>query len=250
MPEYLLFRLFGPMAAWGGMAVGEYRPAESHPSRSAVFGLVAAALGIRREEAALLRRLQEGYRMAVLVNASGNLIRDYHTTQVPSETTKKRAWPFATRREEVSVPRESLNTILSTREYFCDALYTVCLWPADDAPPYPLSALAEALRSPAFVPYLGRKSCPVTIPLQPQVIGGDNLRAAMDAAAFQDQNLLRSISRKGKGMLFWEGEDDMGFEIESRQTVPRRDVSLDRRQWQFTERKEHGALVQVPEGVR
>jgi CRISPR system Cascade subunit CasD len=250
MPEYLLFRLCGPMAAWGGMAVGEYRPAESHPSRSAVFGLVAAALGIRREETALLKHLQEGYQMAALVNAPGNLIRDYHTTQVPSETTKKQAWPFATRREEVSVPRDDLNTILSTREYFCDTLYTICLWLAHDAPPYPLSALAEALRSPKFVPYLGRKSCPVCLPLQPQVVHAESLREAMEAAVFRDQEILKSLQREGKGMLFWEGEDETGFEVKSRQTVRRRDIALNRRQWQFAERKEYGAQVQIPEGVR
>jgi CRISPR system Cascade subunit CasD len=250
MPEYLLFRLCGPMAAWGGVAVGEYRPAESHPSRSAVFGLVAAALGIRREETALLKHLQEGYRMATLINAPGNLIRDYHTTQVPSETTKKQAWPFATRREEVSVSRDSLNTILSTREYFCDALYTVCLWPVREDPPYSLSRLVEALRSPAFVPYLGRKSCPVFLPLQPQVVRAESLREAMEAAFFQDQEVLKPLQREGKGMLFWEEEDETGFEMEGRQTVKRRDIALDRRRWQFAERKEYGALVQVPEGVR
>jgi len=250
MPEYLLFRLCGPMAAWGGVAVGEYRPAESRPSRSAVFGLVAAALGIRREDSAELKRLQEDYHMAALVNAPGNLIKDYHTTQVPSETTKKQAWPFATRREEVSVPRDDLNTILSTREYFCDALYTICLWPAHNASPYPLSAVAEALRSPTFVPYLGRKSCPLFLPLQPQVVCAESLRAAMEAAVFRDQEMLKPLRQEERGMLFWEGEDETGFEVESRQTVRRRDVALNRRRWQFGERKEYGALVRVPEGVR
>lgn len=250
MPEYLLFRLFGPMAAWGGVAVGEYRPSESHPSRSAIFGLVAAALGIRREDAADLKELQEGYRMAVLVNAPGNLIRDYHTTQVPSEITKKRAWPFATRREEVSIRRDDLNTILSTREYFCDALYTVCIWAATETPPYPVSKLADALSNPAFTLYLGRRSCPVALPLQPQVVRGENLRAAMEGAVFQDTEMMSPIAGKERGMLFWEGGENTGFALESSQTVQRRDVALNRRRWQFTERDEHGALVQVPEGVR
>lgn len=250
MPEYLLFRLFGPMAAWGGVAVGEYRPSESHPSRSAIFGLMAAALGIHREDTADLKRLQEGYQMATLVNAPGSLIQDYHTTQVPSETIKKRAWPFATRREEVSIHRDDLNTILSTREYFCDARYTVCIRAATETPPYPLSALAEALSNPAFALYLGRRSCPVALPLQPQVVRGESLRAAMEAAVFQDKEMMSLVSGKDRGMLFWEGEEETGFATESRQAVQRRDVALNRRRWQFTERKEYGALVQVPEGVR
>ena len=50
MREYLMFRLYGPMASWGDIAVGEYRPSFAHPSKSAVMGMLAAAVGLRREE--------------------------------------------------------------------------------------------------------------------------------------------------------------------------------------------------------
>jgi CRISPR system Cascade subunit CasD len=35
--EYLLFRLYGPMASWGEIAVGEMRHSEVKPSKSALL---------------------------------------------------------------------------------------------------------------------------------------------------------------------------------------------------------------------
>ncbi len=44
MDNYLVFQLYAPLAAWGGQAVGQERPSDDHPSRSALLGLLAAAL--------------------------------------------------------------------------------------------------------------------------------------------------------------------------------------------------------------
>ena len=60
MHEYLLFRLYGSMASWGDIAVGEFRPTFDHPSKSAVMGLIAAAMGIRRDEEERQRELAAG----------------------------------------------------------------------------------------------------------------------------------------------------------------------------------------------
>ncbi len=98
MPEYLVFRLYGPMASWGGIAVGEYRPGEKSPTKSAILGLIGAALGIRRDDAVAQARLRDSYRMATIAHAPGTLLRDYHTTQVAPEIARKRNWKFATRR--------------------------------------------------------------------------------------------------------------------------------------------------------
>ena len=38
MKDYLVFRLYGPMASWGQAAVGGDRPTDIQPSRSAVLG--------------------------------------------------------------------------------------------------------------------------------------------------------------------------------------------------------------------
>ena len=90
MTKYLVFRLYGPMASWGDVAVGTYRPTFDHPSKSAVMGLLAAAIGIRRDEEVKLRKMAESYDFAVRVDASGTMLRDYHTSQVPPSGTGRR----------------------------------------------------------------------------------------------------------------------------------------------------------------
>ncbi len=251
MPEYLVFRLYGPMASWGGIAVGEYRPGEKSPTKSAVLGLIGAALGVRRDDAATQARLRDGYRMATIAHTPGSLLRDYHTTQVAPEIARKRNWRFATRREELSLSRETLNTILSTREYLCDAFYTVCLRGATAEPPYPLAEIAERLRNPVFTLYLGRKSCPIALPVQAQIVTGTNLHEALKAAAFQDQEFLKKLPERGaEGILCWEGDDETGFPAEAAYATPRRDLPTDRAKWLFEERVEREARVTIPEEVR
>ena len=45
MLNFLIFQLYGQMAAWGEIAVGEYRPSRDYPSKSALIGMVAAGFG-------------------------------------------------------------------------------------------------------------------------------------------------------------------------------------------------------------
>ena len=107
---------------------------------------------------------------------------DYHTTQVPSSGSGRNRRQFATRRDELTaVPRPDLNTILSRRDYRLDALYTIALWERPGAP-RPLAELAARLHEPVFTLYLGRKSCPLALPLAAQVVTEDNIQHAMDNA--------------------------------------------------------------------
>ena len=96
--------------------------------------------------------------MAIRIDGPGILMRDYHTAQVPAGKGKIK-YHFLTRKDELAVPKDELNTILSSRDYRCDAVYTICLW-AYASPPYPIATIKSHLDNPAFVLYLGRKSCP------------------------------------------------------------------------------------------
>lgn len=170
MNEYLLFRLYGPMASWGDTAVGEYRPSYKHPSRTAVLGLVAAALGIGRDEEDRLLGLDRDYRMAVRVERGGELLRDYHTTQVPPQ---QRGIRHRSRRDELAA--DKLNTILSQRDYRTDAANSIALQPVCAEPRHGLLQMAQALRRPRFPLYLGRKSCPPALPLDAKVLHAQGL---------------------------------------------------------------------------
>ncbi len=251
MHEVLLFRIYAALASFGTVAVGEQRPSQTHPAKSQVIGLVAAALGIRRDEEARLAQLANGLGMAVLQVADGSLLRDYHTAQVPSQSDLNKA-PHSSRRDELrAAPRQELNTILSTRDYRCETVHVVALWRRAAELPT-LAAIQAALEQPVFVPYVGRKSCPLSLPMAPQVVQADSLNAAFAAelAGFHTRWLQLNSGRKPSSRqplsqhptwLFWEDGNtlDPPAGLVSMQTHSRHDASLSRRRWQFGARLEH-----------
>lgn len=234
MNNYLLFQLYGPMAAWGDIAVGEYRPSFAHPSKSSIIGLLAAALGIRRDEEERQKSLTESCSFAVLMESMGTLMRDYHTTQVPSA---KRGKVHHTRQSELETA--DLNTILSSRDYRCDAAYTVAISVVEGSP-FSLSQLASALTKPVFTIYLGRKSCPLAMPLHPQIVTSNTLRGAFESVS--PTNELTVIIPKGAKNVYWEDNSETGFELQ--QVITRRDEPHSRKRWQFGDRQENCGVLQ------
>lgn len=232
MADFLLFRLYGPMASWGDIAVGEYRPSFAHPSKSAIVGLLAAAIGIRRDEEDRQRELADGCLFAVRVDAMGFLLRDYHTVQSPSA---KKGIIHYTRRSELS--GEDINTILSSRDYRCDALYTVAITSRETSP-YSAQALAEKLRKPGFVLYLGRKSCPPALPLYPKVVAASTFKEALKKADFPTDDCLDGATSSPVG-VYWEDGIESGYDSEH--VITRRDMPISRKRWQFNERHENYA---------
>src|SRR5690606_10922665 len=122
MTEYLLLRLYGPMASWGEIAVGESRHSAVHPSRSALLGLTGAALGINRDEDDKQKALVDGSRFGIKLECVGSPLRDYHTIQVGVPPKK---FQFRSRRQELMA--DKVDTILSAREYRCDSLAVVAV---------------------------------------------------------------------------------------------------------------------------
>lgn len=240
MTEYLVFRLYGPMASWGDVAVGEVRPSYTHPSKSAVLGMVAAALGIDRDEEEKHRALAAGYGFAIRVDSMGVPLVDYHTAQVPPSGTGRNRRVFSTRRDELyTLPRYALNTILSRRDYRMDALATVAFWARTATPPHSFEEICGALERPAYLLYLGRKSCPLALPVEGQVVTASSVRDAFDAAEFSQLEALRHLRTSGPPGLYWEDGADAG--VTAHQTFERRDVPLSRRRWQFETRRENHA---------
>lgn len=228
MADFLVFQLYGPLASWGDIAVGEYRPSFVHPSKSAIVGLLAAALGIRRDEEEKQKALADACQYAVRIDAMGTLLRDYHTAQVPPSKKGKIRY---TRKAELA--NENLNTILSTRDYRCDAAYTVAICLRDDYR-YTVQMLAEALRKPVFTLYLGRKSCPLALPLCPVVVTVENFREAFENMPCASLD-LPGIPEETTG-VYWEDGVDSGYGKDH--IITRRDMLLSRKRWQFAERRE------------
>lgn len=270
--EYMLFRLYGPLASWGEIAVGVSRHTAPYPGKSALLGLLAAALGIRRDDENRQLFLTAGYQFAVKVISPGSLLRDYHTTQVPPKVAVER-YHAPTRKDELTALKkyqaETSNysgTILSSREYRCDALSLVAVRALEGAP-YSLRELREALLYPKFHLYLGRKACPLAAPLNPCVCSADGIGQALDeyrhGPLYVSQKLIRAaikevktghvsnasvlsgLSREDEYALYisrqqvcyyWEG--DAG-DLKAQQVLTRHDQPLSRSRWQFTQRMEH-----------
>ena len=253
--QHLVFQLLAPLASWGGVAVGEYRGTHDYPGESALLGLLAAALGVRRDDEAAHAALRDGYGFAVGVLSTGTLLRDYHTAQVPGRAALK-GRPHATRRDELAVPKRDLNTILSTRDYRQNAACLVAVQcrvnSSGSQAPHPLEALAQALRTPKFVLYLGRKSCPPAAPLAPSVIESPSAQAAFAAYAQARAARLQALAVGTKlpeeplapiVRLAWGDGVEAGAQPDL--SVTRTDRVIRRKSWQFGDRIEHSKLMQV-----
>lgn len=238
MTEYLSFQLYGPMQAYGGIAVGEVRRTVLRPGRSAIAGLLGACLGISREDDAIYLRLAESLGVAVRVDIPGEPMTDYHTAQAPSAKSKR---VFRTRRDEVHTMLEAdeeLNTILSSRSYLQDALFTVCCWLQGANAPFTLEAMEKALMAPLFTPYLGRKSCPAALPFKPMRGVYPSAVAALEAREI-DRQFLRQLLRlqPNKAMVYCEA-DAQGCPGDA-DTVMVRDLPLSRTgSFRFANRQE------------
>ena len=133
----LLLRLAAPLQAWGSDSKFETRKTDREPTKSGVVGLLAAALGLRRDDTEGLARLN-GLRFAVRADQEGSLLVDFHTA-------KSRDTSYVT-----------------YRHYLQDAVFLAGLESEDEAL---LRELEAALRHPVYPLYLGRRSCPPTLPL-------------------------------------------------------------------------------------
>lgn len=148
----VLMQLAGPLQSWGSSARFARRTSEPAPTKSGVIGLVAAALGRdRREDVSDLADLRFGVR----IDQPGTPIRDYQTAH-HLDTGK-------------SMP-------ISERFYLADAVFVAAL----EGEPDLIDTVHEALRSPAFLPYLGRRSCPPARPIELRVRHDRSLREALE----------------------------------------------------------------------
>ena len=131
----LLLRLAAPLQAWGTASKFERRRTQREPSKSGVIGMLAAALGLRRD--ADLSELT-ALRFGVRVDREGKVIRDFHTAQAVK--TEKKA-----KKEKTEEP-EKIGYVTS-RYYLSDAVFLVGLESEDHAL---LEKIETALRGALF----------------------------------------------------------------------------------------------------
>lgn len=209
MQPFLIFSLTANLAAMGELAGHERRGSLVWPARSAVIGLMGAALGIRRDgDFSALDRLD----ISLAIFKAGAPLRDYHTVQtVPSAAVRT---PNS-RPEALRDAGTRTNTTITLRDYRTAPLFGVA------ATGGPLDDIARALRAPIFTLYLGRKSCPLAAPPGAKVV----------EAASAEEALTRLTAPpwfQGAVAQVLVVNDDMGEIVHDR--------PLDRRHWHFAPR--------------
>ncbi len=127
----LLLRFAGPLQAWGADSRFDVRRTNREPTKSGVIGLIASALGLRRD--APLDELNR-LRFGVRVDREGVLLRDLHTVRKDKNTS-----------------------YMTTRYYLSDAVFLIGLYSDDETL---MQRLEHAVRNPAHPLFLGRRSCP------------------------------------------------------------------------------------------
>lgn len=149
MTHSIVLLLKGPMQSWGDSSRYKQRATGPIPTKSGVLGLIAAGQGRRRTDPIEdLARL----RFAVRVDQPGNLLRDFQTARPPG-----------------GKPAELVN-----RYYLADAAFVAAV----ECPSRELvDSLADALRSPRFPLFLGRRSCPVPANLVLNIVDTDAVGA-------------------------------------------------------------------------
>ncbi len=140
----LLLRLVGPMQSWGTTSRFTQRDTRNEPSKSGVIGLLAAALGIPREDWTDLEPLTR-LAMAVRHDQPGMSKKDYQTAACASSDVIIRA--------DGSLAKDG--GVVSDRFYLADAAFLVGLESPDRSL---LEKAHAAIRNPAWPLALGRKS--------------------------------------------------------------------------------------------
>lgn len=134
----MVLRLAAPMQSWGTDSKYNIRKTGREPSKSGVIGLLAAALGCKRDDTVAFAELSK-LRFGVRADREGHSLRDFQMVH----------------------GKEKKDDTLTYRDYLCDAVFVVGL----EGERALLERLQDALRHPIYPLFLGRRSCPPTGPL-------------------------------------------------------------------------------------
>lgn len=224
MPDHLVFTLTAAMASFGDLAGHERRGGRDWPGRSAILGLVGAALGLRRTDTEAQARLARDYGVAVAARSRMQALRDFHTVQSVPATIKRPS----TRAAALRLAGRRAATSITQRDYHIGAAFDAALWARSDTPRWPLDALCEALEQPYFALWLGRKSCPLTGPLAPRITAGPDVVAVLSVTspASPHPGLLDTP-------LYIATDPDGALDPDGARRERRWDQPLDRDRWHF-----------------
>jgi len=165
----LLLRFAAPIQSWGSTSRFQWRGTSREPTKSAVIGMLAAALGRRRTEP--IDDLTE-IEFGVRIDQPGRVIRDFQTAK----------------------SADGKLAFISNRDYLSDAVFLVGIQASDEQ----LQVYEQALLHPYYPLFLGRRSCPPTQPFVLGIRSGKSLVEALkdepwQASGFHQKRFQRQL---------------------------------------------------------
>ena len=149
----ITFYLEAPIQSWGDHSYGTLRDTCSFPTKSGIVGLLGAALGIKRNDPALID-ISQNIKIAVRADRAGSRMTDFQTVNVwDADIIEKWGAPV------------KFQTKITERDYLQDACFLVAIEGDEEL----MSLLVEGLRHPRWVLFLGRKGCLPSTPIVPEI---------------------------------------------------------------------------------
>jgi len=181
MSDTLAFLIDAPLQSWGASSKFQRRETESWPTKSALVGVLAAALGIDKhapDEAAEIAPL------AALCFSVFRWPKPAPVTRLADFHTIGGGYDKMNPAERLHIPRKAgdgspFGTVITRRSYLTDARF-IALFQGDRAT---LERAAAALLDPVWGVWFGRKTCIPAEPLCPVVAA--NPREALAALLHQ-----------------------------------------------------------------
>lgn len=158
--RHLVLRLEAPLVSFGDVSIDALGPISEFPSSSMITGLLANALGYRREEGERLNALQQRIVHGARIDAAGDRFTEFQTAQLGAGDT---GWTTRGRAEGRAGGAKTYDSPhLRYRDHHADLRCTLALRLTDAASVAAtptLDDVAEALDAPARPLFLGRKAC-------------------------------------------------------------------------------------------
>ncbi|MBV0929275.1 type I-E CRISPR-associated protein Cas5/CasD [Lentilactobacillus sp. IMAU92037] len=126
----LTIKLTSPLQSYGNEATFSRRTSDGYPSKSAIIGMISAALGYQRDDPRIAALNDLAF--AVRVDQPGKALSDFQTVE----------WKRGTRK-------------ITYRDYFQDAVFMAALGSEDEQL---IEQIETALKHPKFQLFLGRRS--------------------------------------------------------------------------------------------
>ena len=136
----LVIRLTAPLQSYGNEATFNRRTSNYYPSKSAVIGIIAAALGYRRDDSRINNL--NNLKLAIRIDQPGKFMTDFQVVEYQKNSSSK-------------------TKKVTYRSYLQDAVFTVAIGSDDEK----IACIKNALEHPKFQLFLGRRSNPPAGPL-------------------------------------------------------------------------------------